>query len=317
MANIWYKLKTPLICLAPMDGVTDSAFRQLLVQIGKPHLMFTEFTNVQAIFSHDNTALDQHLKFSPVEKPPIAQIWGLIPELFKQATALLRQMGFDGVDLNFGCPDKSVIKKGACSALINDRTLAREIITATQAGAAGKLPVSFKTRIGFDKVDTQDWLKFLLSFSPAAITVHGRTAKQMSKVDNNWAEIRKAVTIRDQLKSKTLIIGNGDIINLKDAYQKIKDYHLDGIMIGRGVFHDPFIFNPKKSIQDLSRQQKIDLLLQHLKLFVNTWGDQKSFHILKRFFKIYIKDFPGALALRTQLMNTSSAKKVSTILKTI
>ena len=261
MRSIWQELKKPIICLAPMEGVTDMAFRQFLVDIGKPDLMFTEFINVQSIFSHDQISYYQYLNYQAKEKPLIAQLWGLIPELFELSATLIANLGFDGVDLNFGCPIKNVIKKGACSALINNKKLAGKIIKATQVGAAKKIPVSIKTRIGFKDIQTKDWISFLLKFKPAAITIHARTTKELSNVPNHWNEIGDAVKLRDKISPNTLIIGNGDIISQKDALEKVKKYKLDGIMIGRGVFKDPLIFNQDKSIKDLSPQEKINLLI--------------------------------------------------------
>ena len=315
MANIWQDLKKPIICLAPMEGVTDMSFRQLLVDIGKPDLMFTEFVNVQSIFSHDQVSYLQYLDYQAKEKPLIAQIWGLVPELFEASASLIASLGFDGLDLNFGCPDKSVVKKGACSALINNRELATDIIIATKKGAANKIPVSIKTRIGFKTIQTEDWISFLLSFKPAALTIHGRTTKELSDVPNHWDEIGKAVKIKDKVSPQTLIIGNGDILSRKQAQDKIKKYKLDGIMIGRGVFKDPLVFNQKKSIKDLNSSQKIKLLLKHLHIFIKNWQEDKPFHVLKRFIKIYINDFPGALKLRVKMMNAKTIKELEDIIK--
>lgn len=313
MNNFWTKLKKPIYCLAPMEGVTDTAFRQFLSQVGKPDVMFTEFANVSAIFSPDKTSA-QRLTFSPTEQPLVAQIWGLDPELFFAAAQTLTELGFAGIDLNFGCPVKDVIKKGACSALVNDLPLAKKIITSTIKGAGGKIPVSIKIRIGFDKPVTKDWVKFLLQFNLAAISIHGRTTKQLSKSSVDWDQIGEAVKVRNSLKSQTLIIGNGDIMSLKEADAKIAQYGLDGIMIGRGVFHDPLIFKKDQSFTDLSTQQKLDLLLTHAQVFTNTWGDQKPFYILRRFFKIYASGFPQALSLRIKLMSAANLEEVQLII---
>ncbi len=315
MTNIWQSLKKPIICLAPMDGVTDLSFRQLLVGIGKPDLMFTEFINIKAIYSHDRTSAQQRLDYTDQEKPLIAQIWGITPELFYKATKLIADLGFDGVDLNFGCPDKHVIKNGAGSAMINDHSLATEIIEATKEGAKGKIPVSIKTRIGFKSIDTENWISFLLKFNLDALTIHGRTTKEMFKVPNHWDEVGKAVKLKNKLSPNTLIIGNGDIFDLKTAHQLIKKHQLDGIMIGRGVFHDPYIFNPNQTLSDKSPQEKIDLLLKHLSIFHQTWGDTKNFAILKRYFKIYLNNFNQAAKLRDKLMATNSKSEAENTLR--
>lgn len=296
-----------------MEGVTDAVFRQLLVNIGKPELMFTEFTNVSSIFSHDHTAISQRLKLNDKEQPVIAQIWGLDPELFELSADLVANMGFAGVDLNFGCPDRSVLKQGACSALVNNRPLAKKIIEATQKGASGRIPVSLKIRLGLNQIVIEEWVEWLLQFEPQAITIHGRTAKEMSDVPMHWDEIGKAVAVRDRLKSKTLILGNGDVESLGQAKEKAKQYGLDGVMIGRGIFKDPWIFNPQESIAKKTTQQKLELLLAHVRLYHQTWGETKSWHVLKRFFKIYVSGFRGALQLRVRLMETTTLSEVESI----
>ena len=314
MINIWQELKKPIICLAPMDGVTDEVFRSLLCDLGKPDLMFTEFTHVKAIFSHDKTASIRRLQYQKKQKPLIAQIWGTTPELFEQTAKLLCKLGFDGIDINLGCPVKAVIKKGACAALINAPKIAKEIIKATQIGANQKTPVSVKTRLGFNSIQTEEWLGFLLSLNLDALTIHLRTKKELSEVKPHWQELKKIIILRDKLSPKTKIIGNGDIKSLLEAKSMIKKHSLDGIMIGRGVLLDPYIFNPNQTINSKTPKQKINLLLSHLKLFEQTNNNLKSFHSLKRFFKIYIKGFDNALVLRVQLMKASKPSEVRRLL---
>ena len=299
--------------MAPMFGATDSAFRQLIAKIGKPDLMFTEFTNVQALFSPDETAVQQ-LTYTAKEQPLIAQIWGLDPELFEELADFIAGAGFAGVDINFGCPEKAVVKKGAGGALIDNPDLAGQMIQAALKGAAGRIPVSVKTRLGNKTIVTETWFKFLLNFDLAAISVHCRTAKAMSTGPAHWEEIDKIVKLRDQLKSTTLIIGNGDIFSREIAGQRIKETKIDGVMIGRGVFHDPYIFNPKDSIKIKTQTQKLQLLKQHLDIYEAIWGQTRSFHPLKRFFKIYVRGFAGALALRVKLMNTRSIEAARAII---
>ncbi|MCG2691980.1 tRNA-dihydrouridine synthase family protein, partial [Microgenomates group bacterium] len=243
MSNIWQTLKKPIFCLAPMFGATDSAFRQLLSEIGKPDLMFTEFINVQAIFSPDIKTVTQLLTYTFQEQPLIAQIWGLDPELFETAADLIVAAGFQGIDLNFGCPEKTVVKKGSGAALIDNPDLAGKIIKATIKGARGRLPLSVKTRLGYKTINTEPWFKFLLNFDLTAITVHCRTAKAMSLGPAHWNEIEKTVKLKNKYNPKTLIIGNGDIFSRAIACQRIKETKIDGVMIGRGVFKNPWIFN--------------------------------------------------------------------------
>ena len=315
MGNIWQELISPIICLAPMDGVTDTVLRSLLCNLGKPDLMFTEFIHVKSIFSHDQTASIKRLQYQKKEKPLIAQIWGTTPELFEAAAELLVKLKFDGIDINMGCPDRSVTKKGAGSGLINTPKLAQEIIQATQKGANGKIPVSAKTRLGFNTIQTKDWIGFLLNLNLDALTIHVRTTKELSLVKPHWDEMKTVINLKNKLKSSTKIIGNGDIYSLKQAMQIIEKYHLDGVMIGRGIFKDPFIFNPTQTITTKTPLEKINLLLDHLKHFESLNDNPKAFHSLKRFFKVYIRDFNQALILRAKLMETSNPDQVRAILK--
>jgi tRNA-dihydrouridine synthase len=313
MVNVWQSLPKPIFCLAPMFGATDSAFRQLIAEIGKPDLMMTEFANVQALYSHDNTAIQQ-LTYSVKEQPLIAQIWGQDPELFEMAADLLVGAGFAGIDINMGCPEKAVVKKGTGAALIDNPELAGKIIQAVIRGAAGRIPVSVKTRIGNRIIRTEPWVKFLLGFDLAAISIHGRTAKAMSDGPVHWDELVKAVKLRNKLKSKALMIVNGDLFTRDEAVNKIKLTGSDGAMIGRGVFRDPYVFNPAKTIKDKTKEQKLDLLRRHLEIYETTWGGSKPFHPLKRFFKIYVNGFKGALALRIKLMTTDSVAEARDII---
>jgi len=313
MKNIWLKLEKPIWCLAPMFQATDAAFRQLLAEIGKPDLMMTEFTNVQALFSTDQTAVQQ-LTYTAVEQPLIAQIWGQDPELFEAAAAFLADAGFDGIDINMGCPENAVVKKGAGAALIDNPDLAVKIIQPTITGARGLLPVSVKTRIGNQQIKTLPWINFLLQFNLAAVSVHCRTARAMSAGPADWEEIAKIVTLRNRLKVNTLIIGNGDIVNRAIAAKRLKASGADGVMIGRGAFADPYIFNPHQTIGTKTRAEKLALLQRHLEIYRRTWGNSKSFHPIKRFFKIYVKGFPGALSLKEKLMRTRSVAETKGII---
>lgn len=292
--------------LAPMEGVTDSVFRQIVASVGKPDLFLTEFVPVDAILSKGQVEVMRSLQYSEVERPIVAQIWGTDPEKFYQVAKILVKMGFDGIDINMGCPTIDVIKKGACSALIKNPKLAKEIILATIKGA-GKLPVSLKTRIGFDDPsEMEEWTRTLLQTPISTLTFHLRTVREMSKVPAHWELISKAVKIRDELKSKTLIIGNGDIKSLKEAREKCQKYKIDGVMIGRGIFENVYLFNPSVDPLKIKPKQKIALLLKHLELFKKTWGDKKHFEQMKKFVKCYVNNFPGATDTRDRLMKTKS-----------
>jgi tRNA-dihydrouridine synthase len=256
------------------------------------------------------------------------------PENFYKAAKEVVQMGFNGIDINMGCPERNALKKGACIGLIKNRSLASEIIKATQEGAE-MLPVSIKTRIGLTQIQTEDWIPFLLEHNLDAISVHGRTAKELSAVPVHWDEIGKAVQIRDELYerillsersrgqalnrnpstssgNKTLIIGNGDVKNYSDAVTKVTQYKVDGVMIGRGIFQDLWAFERKDHHRPPVRDM-ITLMLKHCHLFHNTWGDTKSFLILRKFFKIYVSGFEGASELREQVMKTKSVAEVESI----
>ncbi|MFH0942864.1 MAG: tRNA-dihydrouridine synthase, partial [Candidatus Beckwithbacteria bacterium] len=302
MAHIWQTLPKPIFCLAPMFGATDSAFRQLLCKIGKPDLMFTEFINVQAIYSPEIKSLINLLSYSKSEQPLICQLWGLDPEMFEVAADLVYRLGFQGIDINLGCPEKAVVKKGAGAALIDNQDLAGKIIHSTLKGARGRLPVSVKTRLGNKTIVTNSWFKFLLSQDLAAVSVHCRTAKELSVGPTHWPEIAKIVKLKKQLKSQTLIIGNGDIFSRETAYQRISQTQIDGVMIGRGVFHNPWIFNPTQADLPQSQAAKIAALKTHIQLYQTTWGPNKPIHPLKRFYKIYLRRFKGAVALRRRYM---------------
>ncbi len=312
MKNLWQKLSKPFFVLAPMDDVTDVVFREIVCDTARPDVFFTEFTNVEALQSAGREVALRRLKFKPNQHPVVAQIWGKNPENFYKSAKDIVKLGFDGIDINMGCPEKNVVKNGTCSALINNPVLAAEIIAATKKGA-GKLPVSVKTRIGFSKIQTEEWIGFLLKQDLAAITIHGRTRNEQSKVPAHWGEILKAVKLRDELGVKTLIVGNGDVTDYQEGIKKVKQTGVDGIMIGRGIFKDLWAFDKSSKFKMKSSKFMLQLLLKHARLFDKTWGNTKHFLILRRFFKIYVQDFPHAANLRNELMQTNNLKDVEQI----
>ncbi len=309
------KLPRPFFILAPMDDVTDTVFRQIVADCARPDLFFTEFVNVDGLQSTGREHLLPKLKITDKEKPVIAQLWGLEPENFYKTTKELAMMGYAGVDLNMGCPVKTVIKNGACAALINNRPLAREIIEATREAAGGSLPVSVKTRVGFTTVD-MGWIEFLLSTKILdMLSIHGRTAKEMSKVPADWGLIGQAVQLRDSLSPATLIVGNGDVTNRRDGEELAAEYNLDGIMIGRGIFHDPFAFSQKSPWHEWTKEQKLELFARHIRLYTDTYQDhQRRFEALRKFCKVYINGFDGAAELRAEFMATDSPENALKIL---
>lgn len=308
--NFWDKLKKPFFILAPMDGVTDTVFRQIVKSISNPDVLFTEFVPIDAILSKaQEKVIEKSLKFSESERPIVAQIWGNDPQKFYESAKIISKLGFDGIDINMGCPEKNVVKKGSCSALINNPKLAQEIILTTIKGANG-LPVSVKTRIGFGVIDIENWVKVLLETPISALTLHLRTVSEMSKVPAHWEEIEKAVKIRNELKSKTLIIGNGDVKSLKDAKEKCKLYGINGIMIGTGIFENVYLFNEGVEPLKVTPRQKIELLLKHVKLFEKTFGDTRHFELMKKFVKCYVNNFDEASSKREILMNTKTLSEL-------
>lgn len=296
-----------------MEEVTDVAFREFVFELGRPDVFFTEFTSAEGMQSRGRNAVAQRLEFKPNQHPIVAQIWGTSPDAYYKTAQEVAELGFDGVDINMGCPVRKIMKNGACAKLIENPALAKELIAAAKEGAAGKIPVSVKTRVGFKKIETEEWCGFLLQQDIAALTVHGRLAKDLSLYPANWEEIGKAVQLRNQLAPQTILVGNGDILSLADIQQKHVEYGIDGGMIGRGVFKDPFVFNPNKSILELDPKARFALLLRHATLFNEAWGSKKNFSILKRFFKIYIADFDGAAELRAALMETATLEDVTNV----
>lgn len=307
--NIWQGLKRPFFILAPMYDVTDTVFRQIVLNCTPPDIFYTEFVNVDGLQSAGRDQLNFRLKFTDREHPIIAQVWGRQPENFRKTAAELVAMGYDGIDINFGCPEKSVVKNGCCIAMINDRPLAAEIIKATRSGA-GDRPVSVKTRLGLSQIDLS-WPEFLLQQNVDALIVHGRTRKEMSKVPAHWDQIDKVRQIRDKLGVKTLIIGNGDVRNRQHGLGLIEKYNLDGVMIGRGIFDDPFAFAEHSPWPQYTTQQKIDLYRKHVELFAETWqNNERAIITLNKFCKIYINGFDGAKDLREKLMAASSTDEL-------
>lgn len=312
MKNFWENLPQPFTVLAPMENVTDFVFREIVsLYLPKPDVLFTEFTNVDALTSAGFEKTIPRFKFSSTQKPIVAQIWGTKPENYFKSAKIAKDLGFDGVDINMGCPVKDVVKTGACSALIENPNLAKEIIKATIEGAKN-IPTSVKTRIGVREVITDTWVPFLLEQKICALTIHGRTAKQMSEGEANWDEIKKAVEIRNKMKVKTLIIGNGDVESYKEVTDKHNIYGVNGVMIGRGIFKNPWVF--EKEEKEHSIEERFKILIDHIKLFNNEYPG-KNIDVLKKFFKIYIKNFDGAVDLRNKLMQTKEVNEILQILE--
>lgn len=291
----------PFFILAPMYDVTDTVFRSIISDLARPDIFYTEFVNVDGLQSEGRKAILPRLKYSDKETPIIAQVWGANPENYYKTSKELVKLGFAGIDINMGCPDKNVTKQSLCSALINDRELAKQIIDATKKGA-GKLPVSVKTRLGYNQVD-YSWHEFLLNQNIDMLVIHGRTKKQMSKTPADWEAINEIRKLRDKISPKTKIVGNGDVISKKQGLDLAKKYKLDGIMIGRGIFHDPFVFSDNSPWEELNKEERIQIFKKHALLWKDAYEQTKPVYILNKFCKVYINNFDGAKEIREKLMN--------------
>lgn len=310
MKNIWQQLKSdkqPFFVLAPMDDVTDTVFRRIIKKYAPADLMMTEFANTDGWCSPGRDAIYKRLRHINVERPLIAQIWGANPKHYEIMSRDILDLGFDGIDINMGCPIKDVVKTGACSALIENHELAGKIIQAVKKGNKNRLPISVKTRIGFNKIDTENWCEYLLQQNIDALIVHGRTKKDMSKVPANWEEIAKVVKLRDEISPKTLIIGNGDVLTRQDGIDRAKRSGVDGVMIGRGVFQDFFVFSEEDNSHEL--QKMLVILKEHVILHKRLLKGNK-FEPLKKFVKMYVHGFSNAGTVRAELMQTKSHEEL-------
>jgi len=306
VAFFWEKLKRPIMAQAPMSGVTDGAFRLMLLKYGRPDVFWTEFISVAALNSPKGRkyCLDT-LKFNLKEKPIVAQIFGGEPAQFEKAAKEIAKMGFDGIDINMGCPDRDIEKQGAGSMLIKNPELAKEIIRATKRGA-GNIPVSVKTRIGYNKNEISTWIKTILQENVAVLTVHFRTKKEMYSGRAHWELAKEIIGLRDKYAPKTLILGNGDVKSLAEAHKLIKETGLDGVMIGRSLLGDPWFFTGKSP----TIPERLNAVVEHSKLYKG-----EHFDTLKKHFHAYVKNFVGAKELREQLMKSKNIKGVKKIIQ--
>lgn len=314
MKNFWNELPRPFFILAPMEAVTDVVFRHVVASAAQPDIFFTEFTNASSYCSPQGAHSTRgRLAFTEDEHPMVAQIWGNKPEQFSQMAKGLAEMGYMGIDINMGCPDKAVVKGGSGSALIKQPELAAELIAAAKEGG---LPVSVKTRLGYSNTDEwKEWLTHLLKQNVVNLTIHLRTRKEMSKVDAHFEMIPEIKKLRDEIAPQTLLTINGDIRDRQHGEDLVEKYGIDGIMIGRGIFTNPYAF--ETTSQTHSREELLGLLCLQLDLhdkYSKELGERK-FEPLKRFFKIYVREFDGASELRDKLMHTKTTDEVRQLLK--
>lgn len=351
MQTFWDTLPRPFFVLAPLANVTDAAFRRMIAKYSKPSgpdVMWTEFVSADGLCFADDEGRQKLLRdllYSEAERPIVAQFFTSNPATMEKAAALAQELGFDGIDINMGCPDKSIEKQGAGAKMITHPDVAREVIRAAKRGAP-HLPVSVKTRVGYNKDTLDTWLPIILAEEPTAVTVHARTRKEMSKVPARWDRVARAVEIRNEMQSKTLIIGNGDCADMADARERVALSGADGAMLGRAIFGKPWLFaapeNSPFRVRDFSAEKslessavalrslsaesfpsartfaeafplesaKLRIAVEHAKLFEELLGDIKNFAIMKKHFKAYCEGFPGAKELRMRLMETQNSKEI-------
>lgn len=329
--NFWKNIPTPIFVLAPMADVTDAPFRRMIAKysahtrrdgtVGGPDVTWTEFVAADGLVRatpEGKEKLMADLIYSEEERPIVAQLFTSNVEHMEIAAKLCLDLGFDGVDINMGCPDRSIEKQGCGSAMIKNPESAKAIIQAAKRGARSDeldgIPVSVKTRIGYNEDELETWVPAILSAEPAVLTLHARTRKDMSKVPARWERIKRAVEIRDELGSQTLILGNGDALSLEDAQAKVNATGADGVMLGRAIFGNPWLFHPEKDISNVSLEERLRVMIEHTKLFVELLPF-KNFAIMKKHYKAYVNTFPGAVELRAELMEQNSPEEIEQIVE--
>lgn len=333
MNSFWHNLEKPVSVLAPMEEVTDSVFRDVVHRAGRPMVFVSEFVSTGTMLRGEKEAV-RRLVFHENHRPMVAQIWGNKPDEYYLAARELHRRGFDGIDINMGCPQKKITVKGSCSALINNPGLAAELIDAARQGAASAyrewgdehegpqgrlqkdapLPVSVKTRIGFSRPATEEWCGFLLEQKLPLLTVHGRTTAQQSEGEADWNEIAKAAALRRSISPETLLFGNGDVIHPSQLQEYPRRYGVDGIMVGRGIFSNPFLFAGEE-FHDLPAADQIRWAMEHLSAYRSVYEGNRNFEIMKKFFKIYLTGFRSADELRDQIMQTHDYDAAMDVLK--
>ena len=303
-----------------MAEITDPAFRRIITKYGKPDVLWTEFVSADGLYhtreihkipDEDNTLL-KDLRYDASEHPIVAQLFSANPEMIEYASRLVTELGFDGVDINMGCPYRTIEAQGAGATLMKNSELARKLIQSAKKGTGGKIPVSVKTRIGYSENNLASCLAELLKEEPALITVHARTRKELSDVPARWEHVHEAVALRDELSARdtVLIFGNGDVQNMAEARARVEETGADGVMIGRGIIGNPWLFSEK--IPTL--QEKLEVLIEHCHAF-DELCSHKSFAIMKRHFKAYITGFDGAKELRVKLFKLGTVAETIKVLK--
>ena len=317
MHSFWHTLQKPLLVLAPMADVTDPAYRKLIQETGAPDVFWTEFVSADGLYAtrervemlDEDNPLMRDLKYEKNEHPIVAQIFGGNPDTIRYAANLARELGFDGVDINMGCPDKTIEKQGAGAGMMKHPEDAPAIIRAAQESG---LPVSVKTRMGYNRDEMDTWLPILLKENLSALTVHLRTRKEMSLVPAHWELASRVVELRDTYAPETLVLGNGDVASKQEALSKITETGLDGVMLGRAIFGNPWLFTDR-DYKDVSPKERMTALMT-LSEYFDELRPRKSFHIMKKHFKAFIKGWDGASPLRAKLMEANTHEELVIIL---
>jgi nifR3 family TIM-barrel protein len=311
MSNFWLKLNKPIFVIAPMANVTDVAFRAMFAKYGKPDVMWTEFVSADGLCLPGKKMLLRDLEFSDAERPIVAQLFSGHPDKMYEAAKLVQELRFDGLDINMGCPDKAVEKQGAGAGHIRNPDIAIEVIKAAKRGAPN-IPISVKTRIGYNKDEIDTWIPKILKEGVAALTVHLRTRKEMSDVDAHWDVMPRIVAIKNEIAPDTILLGNGDVVSIEDGKSKVMQSGCDGAMVGRGIFGNPWFFSGK-SLNDISPEERLKVMLEHSREFNTKLGDIKSFSIMKKHFKAYVSGWDGAKELRVKLMECDDLEAVEKV----
>ena len=305
--GFWDKIELPVYAMAPMADVTDAAFRYMIAKYGKPDVMFTEFVSCDGLCSAGRPNLMKYLHYDEIERPIVIQLFGEKPENFYKSALFARELKFDGIDINMGCPVKTVTKTGSGAALINTPELGKEIIAAAIEGAGG-LPVSVKTRIGYNSITIAEWVEHLLETNLAAITLHLRTKKEMSNVEAHWETVHEAVKLAGQ--SETLLLANGDLDDLDQADKMIEQTGIDGVMMARAIYGYPWLFDRTKTRENITVQQRLSAMIEHSRLYEKIFDSKKNFAVMIKHLRAYSTGFNGAKELRVMMENVRNGDDV-------
>lgn len=305
--GFWDNIEKPIYAMAPMADVTDAAFRYMIAKYGKPDVMFTEFVSCDGLCSAGRPNLMKYLIYDEIERPIVIQLFGEKPENFYKAALFAQELKFDGIDINMGCPVKTVTKTGSGAALINTPELGKEIIAATIEGA-GELPVSVKTRIGYNSITIAEWVEHLLETNLAAITLHLRTKKEMSNVEAHWETVHEAIKLARQ--TETLLLANGDLDDLDHADKMIEQTGVNGVMMGRAIYGFPWLFDRTKTKEDITVEEKLGAMIEHSLLYEKVFDAKKNFAVMIKHLRAYATGFDGAKELRVMMEDVKSSRDV-------